>query len=208
MAHTSMSNTGAALTIASAAAVAALMLSAAACGGSESPAGSADATLAPSDTTASPNTDAPATPATITPATITPATSAAPTATDAAIETAPPTVAEATAEFMAFAETDGQLVNDWSTQLNAFGEQAIDLIDDVSAAPAAGPLTELSNELVEAIGPATTDPDLVTLRTFAEGASLAIGYAVADDQDAALSIFLGLQSQADTLTAVLDRFDA
>jgi len=208
-----MSNTGAARTIASAAAVAALMLSAAACGGSESPAGSADATLAPSDTTASPNTDAPATPATITPATITPATitpatSAAPTATDAAIETAPPTVAEATAEFMAFAETDGQLVNDWSTQLNAFGEQAIDLIDDVSAAPAAGPLTELSNELVEAIGPATTDPDLVTLRTFAEGASLAIGYAVADDQDAALSIFLGLQSQADTLTAVLDRFDA
>lgn len=174
----------------------------AACGNSSGSGGipTTPVTAPPSDTSGAPSETTP-TPVDVT--TIpTPVTTEPPVETDAA------TSAEMTPELAAFAEANGQLVEDWSTQLSAFGEQAIDLIDDVSAAPAAVTVAELSDELVDAIAPDATDPGLVTLRAFAEGASLAIGYAEAGDQDAALSVFLGLQTQADALTAVLDQFDA
>ncbi len=113
-----------------------------------------------------------------------------------------------TPEFAAFAEANGELVNEWSEQLSAFGEEAVDHLDDVSKAPFATSVVELSADVVEAVDADATDPGLITLRAFAEGISMAIGFAADGEQDSALSIFLGLQSQSEALTAVLDQFEA
>lgn len=106
---------------------------------------------------------------------------------------------------MAFNDAHHQLVDEWSTQRNAFGDEALDHLDDVSQAPASPQLTTLSDDLAATIGATSADPGQVTIRSFAEGTSSAIAHATDSDQDAALSAFLGLQAHADTLPAVLDQ---
>lgn len=117
-------------------------------------------------------------------------------------------IVESTPALEAFADTHGELVTEWSATLTAFGDEAIDHIDDVSTAPSAAAAAELSDELATAIGDAPNDDVLVTLKSFAQGVSTAIGFAVDGDQESALSVFLGLQTQSDTLTAILDHFEA
>lgn len=171
----------------------------AACGGGTEAADLDSTTSAAADsvvtTHASTTTSAP-------PTTLVPAVTSDPVATDA------PVVAEMTPELAAFSEANGALVADWSTQLNTFGDEAFEHIEDVSQAPGAASAAELSEEMVTAIGPDTTDDGLVTLRTFADDMSTAISYSVDGEQDSALSALLGLQAQSDALTAVLDLFDA
>jgi hypothetical protein len=163
------------------------LLGVTACGGGDddSASASADAPVASTVETAAPTT---------TPATTVPET----TTTVAAV------VIEATDELTAFASEHGALVADWSAQLEVFGEQAVDHLDDLSAAPASPGVREVSDELVAAVGADATDPGLVTLRDFAASASEALGLAADGDHPGAFAGFLDLQTQADDLTAVVD----
>ncbi|MFK7919206.1 MAG: hypothetical protein AB8G14_14115 [Ilumatobacter sp.] len=126
----------------------------------------------------------------------------APTPVAVTAEIAPsPEVAE-------FASTNRVLVDEWSTHLNAFGEEALDHLDDVSNAPSAMSLLDESEAMIAAIGPDVDDPTLITIRTFADGLANAITFAVDDDQNAAMSVFLQLQGDAESLTTALDQLQA
>ncbi len=129
-------------------------------------------------------------------------------ATDEPVATDPPIFIELTPELAAFTEAHGDLVGEWSTQLNAFGDEALEHLDDVSTAPAAASAAELSDQMIAAVGDGATDDALLTLHGFATGISTAIAYSADGDQDAALSVFLTLQAHADELSAILDRIDA
>lgn len=111
---------------------------------------------------------------------------------------------EMTPELATFRDENSALVDAWSDQLAAFGNEAFEYIDDVSRAPAAPATKELSDELVAAIGTDTADPGLVTMRDFATGMSTAVTHSVDGDQDAALTVFLELQAGQQQLAAVLD----
>ena len=124
--------------------------------------------------------------------------------TSVPITTDPPIVVDATPALVTFGEAHGDLATEWSTQLEGFGDEAIEHLDDVSAAPSAATVADLSDQMIRAIGDDATDAGLVTLRDFATGISTAVAYSADGDQESALSVFLTLQSQADELTAVLD----
>lgn len=111
---------------------------------------------------------------------------------------------EATDELAVFASEHGPLVADWSAQLELFGEQAVDHLDDLSAAPASAGVREVSDQVVAAVGGDTTDAGLVTLRDFAATASDALSMAATGDHAGAFAGFLDLQTKADDLTAVVD----
>lgn len=111
-----------------------------------------------------------------------------------------------TPELTAFADENRQLLEDWSDQLEEFGDQAVDHLGDVSAAPASPELHDLSDQVVDAIGAETTDPGLVAARDFASTVSEALTLSANGDQDSALTVFFALQEQRDTLSATLDQF--
>lgn len=143
-------------------------------------------TIVPSAVAAAPATDAPAT-------------------TELATDTAGPAGSLAVA---AFADANRELVTEWSANLTAFGDEALDYIDDVSKAPSATPANESSALMIAAIGPNQTDPDLLIVRKFADGMSSAITYAADGDQSAAMSVFIQLQTDGELLTSVLAQLEA
>ena len=113
---------------------------------------------------------------------------------------------ELTPELEAFALENSELLSEWSAQLTTFGTEAVDNLGNVSAAPSAARLLELSDEVVAAIGAEATDPSLVTARDFASGVSTAINQSIDGDQEAALTTFFDLQAQAEALTETMDQF--
>lgn len=162
-----------------------LLLGAAACGG-EADESSALAD-SPDETSA---TVAPVTVAT----TVVPETTIAPTTT---------VVIESTDELSTFAAEHGGLVIDWSAQLEMFGAEAMDYLDDVSAAPASPDVLSLSDQVVDAVGADATDPGLVTIRDFAAGMAEALELSADGDQTSALTRFLTLQAQSEQLTSAV-----
>ncbi len=168
-----------------------------ACGGGTEAAGSATTPPVAADTAVTIQTS---TTTTEPPATLVPAATDAPVTTDA------PVAIEMTPELAEFAASNSAVIQDWSAQLVAFGAEAMDHLGNVSEAPASSALLDLSDQVVAAIGPETTDPGLTVARDFASGISTAITQSIDGDQEAALSTFLALQAQADELTVALDQF--
>lgn len=185
--------------------VAALTLTLAACGGGTSSSESepvVDVTTTTSKITTIAPSPAAATPSTTEAAAI-PVAAAADASPVAAI--APVDVSPAVA---AFAEDHSALIADWEASIAAFGDEALDYIDDVSKAPSATSARESSDLVVDAIDPDTDDPSLMIVRRFAAGLSSAVTYAADGDQGAAMSVFLQLQGDAETITTVLAQLQA
>lgn len=159
-----------------------LLIGASACGGAtDEPRVLAD-TAAPIETVATVATTA------------VPETTIAPTTT---------VVIESTDELSTFAAEHGGLVIDWSAQLEMFGAEAMDYLDDVSAAPASPDVLSLSDQVVDAVGADATDPGLVTIREFAAGMAEALELSADGDQTSALTTFLTLQAQSEQLTSAV-----
>lgn len=177
--------------------LAACTITLAACGASAPSADTAPAvavtTIATTTTTSPATTQAPST---------------EPASTEASTSAAAVAPADVSPAFIAFAEVHRELVSDWSADLSAFGDEALDYIDDVSKAPSAVSALESSTLLSEAIGPGETDPDLMLVRKFATGMSSAIAFAADGDQSAAMSVFVQLQAGSQQLTPILEQLQA
>lgn len=182
----------------------------AACGGSD-PAETGSTTADVPTVVTAPPTAAPepvdTEPATTEPA-ITEPTTTEPPADDAGLVIdGEPAAMQLTPELTTFADENRQLLEDWSAQLTAFGDEAMDHLENVSEAPAAPGLRDVSDQVADAIGPETTDPGLVAARDFASTISEALTYSANGDQETALTVLFELQDQRDTVSATLDQFD-
>lgn len=173
--------------VATVAASTVLLLGASACGGGADESTALAESPTPSET-----------PATVAPVTV--ATTAVPETTVAPTTTV---MIESTDELSAFAVEHAALVIDWSAQLEAFGAEAMDYLDDVSTAPASPDVLSLSGQVIDAVGVDATDPGLVTIRDFAAGMAEALELSADGDQTSALTTFLELQGQSEQLTSAV-----
>jgi len=127
---------------------------------------------------------------------------------EAVPEPVPQPVPAVTDELAAFGEVNAELLGEWGGVLESFGAEAMTYLADVSEAPSADAAFDLSTQVIEAVGPDTTDAGMIMIRDFAGGMAEALDLSKSGDQDGALTTFIELQSQSETFVALVDQMSA